>query len=158
MRKKIIIALSLIGLIASASDYEILVPAETSYKVVPRAGIRSAPDWVTGVAVAQGAVRESGKKLYMAVHAGTTGATAPTHSSGIVSDGTVSWLQCSKNARDQALVTQSIDGKIWYHDSTAVEGGGVYHLYEGQVYSDTSSGAIYVWLETEMLLNIKDRR
>jgi parallel beta-helix repeat protein len=47
--------------------------------------------WATGQTIAVGDYRTSGVLLYKATTAGTTGATAPTHTSGTVSDGAVSW-------------------------------------------------------------------
>jgi hypothetical protein len=52
-----------------------------------------APLWETGVAVLQYEIRKYGTRYYYATADGTTGATPPTHSSGTVSDGTVSWTQ-----------------------------------------------------------------
>lgn len=49
------------------------------------------PAWQTGEDVLQYQERKSDGKYYYADADGTTGATAPTHSSGSVSDGTVSW-------------------------------------------------------------------
>jgi hypothetical protein len=50
------------------------------------------PDWVTSTAVVAGELRKNASKVYYAAAAGTTGATAPTHTSGSVSDGTVTWV------------------------------------------------------------------
>jgi hypothetical protein len=47
--------------------------------------------WATGVAVAAGATRFNAGNMYFTAAGGTTGATAPTHTTGTVSDGTVSW-------------------------------------------------------------------
>ncbi len=51
-----------------------------------------APAWVTATAVVATELRVNDGKVYSAQAAGTTGATAPTHASGAVSDGTVTWV------------------------------------------------------------------
>lgn len=48
--------------------------------------------WVTGTVVAANTYTVNASKLYFAATGGTTGATAPTHSTGSTSDGAVSWL------------------------------------------------------------------
>jgi parallel beta-helix repeat protein len=47
--------------------------------------------WVTATATSSGAFVRSNNKLYVAAGAGTTGATAPSHTTGTVSDGGVNW-------------------------------------------------------------------
>ena len=47
--------------------------------------------WASGVSVTAGDYRTNGIRIYKATTTGTTGATAPTHTSGTVSDGAVSW-------------------------------------------------------------------
>lgn len=47
--------------------------------------------WATATNVELGELRTNAGNLYTAVAAGTTGATAPTHTSGNVSDGGVTW-------------------------------------------------------------------
>ena len=47
--------------------------------------------WATGTVYARYAKVTNGGRLYQALNAGTSGATAPTHTSGDASDGTVSW-------------------------------------------------------------------
>jgi hypothetical protein len=48
--------------------------------------------WVTSTAIADsGLYRTNASKLYVSNTIGTTGATAPTHTSGTVSDGGVEW-------------------------------------------------------------------
>ncbi|MDR6818511.1 parallel beta-helix repeat protein [Neorhizobium sp. 2083] len=50
--------------------------------------------WATATAVSAGDFRYNAGKLYEAQNSGTTGATAPTHTSGTASDGTVNWKYC----------------------------------------------------------------
>lgn len=59
-----------------------------------------APAWETGEAVLQNQVRKSFGRYYYALGSGTTGATAPTWSSGSGSDGTVSWQQRDASGYD----------------------------------------------------------
>ena len=47
--------------------------------------------WASGVAVAVGDYRFNGLHIYRSATAGTTGASAPVHTSGTVSDGSVDW-------------------------------------------------------------------
>ena len=48
-------------------------------------------NWVAGVSVFAGERRASGLRIYQATAAGTTGSTAPSHTSGSASDGAVTW-------------------------------------------------------------------
>lgn len=49
------------------------------------------PVWVTATAITAGAQRVNGLNIYQAATSGTTGATAPVHTTGTVSDGGVDW-------------------------------------------------------------------
>jgi hypothetical protein len=62
--------------------------------------------WTTGKVVAIGDFVLNSNKFYKATTAGTTGATAPTHTVGIVSDGGVSW----------EYFQFSYDASPWYID------------------------------------------
>lgn len=48
--------------------------------------------WETGKSITSGAIRKSGNNYYKATNSGTTGQIKPTHTSGTVSDGGVTWL------------------------------------------------------------------
>jgi parallel beta-helix repeat protein len=61
--------------------------------------------WTAGKTVAVGAYLYFGTNVYQATTAGVTGATAPTHTSGIVSDGAVSWQFIS--AADTTLAARN---------------------------------------------------
>lgn len=58
----------------------------------------TASAWLTGTAYSRYAKVTNGGRLYQALNAGTSGATAPVHTSGDASDGAVSW-------RDLGVVT-----------------------------------------------------
>lgn len=72
--------------------------ARTSAAEMPSSELRgtSTQEWVSGASASYGDVRTATasngvKRVYVSVGTGTTGATKPTHTSGIVSDGAVSW-------------------------------------------------------------------
>lgn len=78
--------------------------------------------WVTATPVVAGDFKYNASKLYEAQNSGTTGATAPTHTSGIVSDGTVNWKFCgtttgtggiprinNNQVRDNVIRNQPVD-------------------------------------------------
>jgi hypothetical protein len=50
------------------------------------------PAWSSGLVVTAGTFVKNGQNIYYAAAGGTTGTTAPVHTSGTVSDGGVSWL------------------------------------------------------------------
>lgn len=53
--------------------------------------VRPATSWAASTAFAAGSYCFSGENVYQTTAGGTTGSTAPTHSTGTVSDGAVSW-------------------------------------------------------------------
>ena len=55
-------------------------------------GSASAAAWVTATVYGAYAMVSNASKLYVTVAGGTSGVTAPTHTSGTASDGTVSWV------------------------------------------------------------------
>lgn len=57
--------------------------------------------WQAGLAVTAGQYVQNIDTAYKATTSGTTGATAPTHARGIVSDGTVSWLRVDSAAMNR---------------------------------------------------------
>lgn len=54
-------------------------------------GSNSAPSWITATVYAAGALSLNGGNAYTTAAGGTSGATAPTHTSGSASDGGVIW-------------------------------------------------------------------
>jgi len=55
--------------------------------------------WITSESVSSGDYRVNGNSHYVAASTGTTGATAPTHTSGTVSDGGVDWTYLDSSDR-----------------------------------------------------------
>lgn len=99
-----------------------------------------APQWVTGKAYKRSQVVKNGGYYYYAVADGTSGTVAPVHTSGTVSDGSMSWTQ--RAASGYELVSSKlhvagsqleyayeyqIDGK------TKIDVGGELHKNETQV-------------------------
>lgn len=86
--------------------------------------------WLTATANAIGDVVVNASNFYVATTAGTTGATAPTHTTGTVSDGGVSWkyLQAVSGFGTAGAGAYSKTGATWGPVGSNV-GGGVLSLY-----------------------------
>ena len=156
--KRMMLIVVAVAALAYAADWQITVPAETSYIIAPQTNLRDDPDpWEELTAVDQGQLVLSGGRRYMALHAGTTGESAPAHLWGVASDDSVLWLRV-RPSRTFILITQESNAQIWYHDGLeAEEGGGVFAFAKGQTFGDTSANAISVWSDTEVKLSIKER-
>ncbi len=68
--------------------------------------------WGSGAAVTQSSYRYNGLNLYIATNSGTTGVTAPTHTSGVVSDGAVSWRYVRSFATTVNSVFNQVFGNV----------------------------------------------
>lgn len=53
--------------------------------------VKGAPAWTASETVAVGVYRQVDRRIYKSTVAGTTSSTAPTHTSGTATDGTVTW-------------------------------------------------------------------
>jgi parallel beta-helix repeat protein len=62
-----------------------------AFFIALNSGYAAKTAWASSTSVSLGAIRYNGSNVYKADAAGTTGVTAPTHTSGSVSDGGVSW-------------------------------------------------------------------
>lgn len=158
----IVVAVALLILIccfaARAGDYVVNVSSNTSTVVAPLRGIRNAPAFATNTAVTAGSIVKHNGRFYMAMVSGTTGPTHPTHTSGIVTDGTVTWLRVPYGNRESLSIIPENDGGIWYHDGlAATTNGGVFGYIKGQQYTDDTDAPVTVWTEADTKLNIKDR-
>lgn len=78
--------------------------------------------WASGQTITSGQYRGYNGKRYQASNSGTTGATPPTHGSGTVSDGGVSWTYIDN--RGQYFTPIAISGLAWseFDDGEAVWG------------------------------------
>ena len=65
--------------------------AATDYPIATAVEGTTASAWTTGVSYSRYDKVTSGGRLYQALNSGTAGVTAPSHTSGDASDGTVSW-------------------------------------------------------------------
>jgi hypothetical protein len=82
-------------------------PSEPSAWTCITGGVASDAPWVTLTAVALGALRHANSKVYVCTVAGTTGAVAPSHSSGTATDGSVTWAYADTLAvfREEAPIS-----------------------------------------------------
>lgn len=112
-------------------------PSEQYYGI--RVSNSSYAAWASGVAVTKGVYRTNENKLYEAVDSGTTGVVPPTHTSGQVDDGVVTWLYVGtfKNTsgrpdlnrvgmnyigdHEGGRVKEFGETSNWFHDASAVK-------------------------------------
>ena len=78
--------------LVAGNDIQRIAGASTDQYYGIRVSSTAYTAWGTGVAVSVDTFRTNANKLYVSTTAGTTGATAPTHTSGTASDGGVTWL------------------------------------------------------------------
>lgn len=112
----------------------------TMRSLAPWASINGAyEEWAQGQVIAgAGAYRIYGNNHYVSTGAGTTGATAPVHTTGTVSDGAVSWTWIDSSDRSIFQVDQfgrwllgvGPTGSTWYHRTSITDPSGVY-AFEG---------------------------
>ncbi len=74
-------------------------------KVCPARNVSDAATFATNTAYTQGAVTKTATAFYMAVNAGTSGTNSPHHTSGDVSDGTVTWRAFPAGPRNGIWLT-----------------------------------------------------
>ncbi|AAX92297.1 tail protein [Staphylococcus phage Twort] len=93
-------------------------------------GIACDTKWITGTSYTQGQIVYNGSYVYKATTTGVSGNTQPVHSSGVVSDGTVSWEFLSSKASFEAIsqigVTESISSTPLYKGQLAIVDSTVY--------------------------------
>jgi hypothetical protein len=69
-------------------------------KVCPDRTVQTAAAFATNRVYVQGSIVKNAFKYYMAVNAGTSGVTAPTHASGEASDGAITWRRFPAGMRN----------------------------------------------------------
>lgn len=75
--------------------------------------------WSSGKSVSVGSYIANGANVYIAMSSGTTGSTAPTHITGTVSDGAVSWQFLYTGPSNLNPVNNIISHNNYYGNSTA---------------------------------------
>ena len=103
--------------------------------------------WVTSQSVTSGDYRKNASKVYVAKSSGTTGATAPTHTTGAASDGTVSWayvgIELPLPAYEGTTIFDGSLNPMLWATSTAVQIGDVKyygtHCYRARTAATTGA-------------------
>ncbi len=104
--------------------------------------IRSITDghtaWVTATVVSAYSFRKNAGKIYRTAAGGTTGASAPVHTSGTVSDGGVSWMFIAVASDATANVVQSCSAtsNITEPVYSGMPAGNWFAIGPGAIYSD----------------------
>jgi parallel beta-helix repeat protein len=125
------------SIVGNACDDDQATP--TQAQGVREAGV-TYNNWATGVVTASNQYIKNGLNIYYSTAAGTTGATAPTHTSGTVSDGGVTWRYI-RSFVNSAIANNNVVGPNSL--GRAVNG-----LYFGSSGWNTSGNALYT--QTEM--------
>jgi len=125
----------------------------TSTTLVPAKPLIDVSAWVTNTAYAQGGVVSNGDYYYFIAQAGTS-SNAPVHTTGEVTDNSVTYRQVSKGARKGVVVSVQTQGSVGgavnlsLSTNAAVAGRGVKLVGEGASivfgYSDNYQGEINV--------------
>ena len=100
----------------------------SAYATSPVVTCSGASRWLATTAVTAGQIRFAGTNVYTASAGGTTSATAPTHTSGTATDGTVTWLWVGNT------------GTIGNAFQTTTPTVGTMYFYGGNLYVCTVTG------------------
>lgn len=122
---RLLVALLVMAGVAFGGDATTSVGV-SSVKLLGDSGAKNAAAWVAGATVGAGQLVKSNGTIYMALAAGTTGATAPYGVARDVSDGTITWRPVLANARQGLTVSNNGSGTVtlsWF--DTAVAGRGM---------------------------------
>lgn len=162
----ILIAVVAAGAIfAGDSEYSLTLGAGESTVILPPRYNPNDVDgfWTTNSVVTNGYVFrvQSTKENYMVLTGGTTSATNyPSGTSGQVeTSGTATVIHCRyKGPRVIAHVTQEADANLWYQTGyTATTNGGEFAYLKGQQYRTDERGAVSVYSESAVKINIWDK-
>lgn len=94
------------------------------------------PNWVTATSYAAGARTTNGIRFYSTTAGGTSGATAPTHTSGSVSDGGVTWTYLGD-------ASQNSPPFEWYTVASGADAV-VYYTLDQRIFSGETITAINI--------------
>lgn len=146
----IIVALALTANLTFGATDSGWTVGTNSVMIVPRKPLaQNSTDWVQSTAYSQGDTVKSGLNYYFATTAGTTGTTAPTHTTDTAVDGTVTWLHIDAFKRSLLVITMDTAGGVSYlgFDGDAEVGEGTKLVGAGHmlIFSPTDDFQGAVW-------------
>ena len=167
--KKLILILAVLAAgaaFAQDAEYAITVPATNSTVILPPRDNKQVNIdglWTTNSVVTNGQIFRvlTTSQEYMVLVGGTTSTnTYPSGTAGQVeTSGTATVIHCHYlSPRNAAHVTQEADAQIWYHSGlSATTNGGNYAYLKGQQFRTNEKGAVSVYSDVEVKLNIWDK-
>jgi hypothetical protein len=142
MKKLILLISAAMALLASdAAKPTSDVVGTNSVKLVAAKPVTGANAWATARYYKQGTVVVNVQRYYMALNDGTSGGTAPVHTSGEVSDGNLMWrfIEQDRQGRNGCLISVNTASTVYWSFSE----------YEATTNGIKSTGEVCVYIPSE---------
>lgn len=135
MKKLVILFCLMVGTAYASAPYSVSV-STASKVIVPKMPVTSSTTWSASTAMTQGSVVKVGNVPYFVISAGTSGSTAPTVTTAVVTDGTATVVAIPRGNCNGILFSIKSEGSVdfAFGDYDATEGTGLRLVGEGHMF------------------------